>query len=32
MKNSEQMSLEQIRAFLEGNEDVEFEAPNIGNL
>mgnify|MGYP001348782174 CR=1 FL=1 len=28
MKNSEQMSLEQIRAFLEGNEDVEFKAPN----
>ena len=28
MKNGENLSLEQMRAFLEGNEDVGFEAPN----
>ena len=28
MKNSEQLSLEQIQAFLEGNKEVEFRAAN----
>ena len=28
MKNAEHLSLEQIEAFLEGNEEVEFQAPN----
>ena len=28
MENGEQLSLEQIRAFLTGNEEIEFKVPN----